>query len=192
MKINRPRAPKGTHENGGNGNGNDHGHRTDNSIGGRARHHAGSIKRAAGPFYGSGVRFDSGVRYADPSVPVSDGAKVKLDLAQLPDPQFAQFSELHQQDMTGNALYPEPTPSAVEYAALLSQYEADLTLADSARAASKEATARKNASRAALAAALKQRANYVQIASNGNTAAILSSGLPVAKGRTPKGELPAP
>ena len=188
MKTNNPRSPKGTHEDGGNG----HGHRTGNGNGGSSRPHAGPIKRAAGPFYGSGVRFDSGVRYADPSVPESDGAKVKLDLAALNDDGMASFGEEHKSKMAGNPLYPAPTPSTVDFDAILAQYEAALTASDSARTAALEATAAKNAARAALSNALNQRANYVQTASNGNTAAILSSGLPVKKVRTPKGALPAP
>ncbi len=142
--------------------------------------------------YDTGVRFDSGVRYADPGVPVSDGAKVKIDISTLTDPAFAQYCEQHAQDMLGNALYPDPVPSAVDYGALLTQYETALTAADSARAASQMATASKNAARDALTSAMKLRGNYVQIASNGNTAAILSSGLQVQKARTPKGALPPP
>jgi hypothetical protein len=117
---------------------------------------------------------------------------VKLELGLLTDPQFAQFGEQHKTDMAGNPLYPTPTPSDTEFNALLAQYELDLTAADSARAAAKEATATKNASREALSSAFKLRASYVQIASNGNTAAILSSGLPVVKERTPTGPLPPP
>ena len=48
MKTNNPRSPKSTQEDGGNG------HRTGNGNGGSSRPHAGPIKRAAGPFYGSG------------------------------------------------------------------------------------------------------------------------------------------
>lgn len=145
------------------------------------------------PRYDQNLRFDSGVQYADSTVPVDDGAKAKLDLASRTDTEFLQFSRTHDVDINAStALYPAPIPTATAFAGLIANFATAITDAESAKNASKMAFATKDAARLALEVALNQRRNYVQIASNGNAAAILSAGLPLQSGRQPMGQLPPP
>jgi hypothetical protein len=163
----------------GNGNGNGHGN-------------GNGPTSTPAPHYDSGARFDSGIHYADPAVPVDEGAKAKLDLGTRNDDNLLQFAQDHIADMTGNASFPTPAPTAVAFQAVLDTYASALTAANNAKSAAKQATSIKNAARAELESALGVRRNYVQIASNGNEAVILSSGLAVQAPRTPKGQLPPP
>lgn len=156
-----------------------------------AAHAAGS---PAGPRYGDGTRFDSGAHYAlgDAADPAPQGAKVRLDLFRRSDLNLAQFSQEHVTAMTGNANFPTPTPSAPDFLAGLSAFQAAVSAAEAARVAAREATAVKDEARALLELLLNQRGNYVQSASNGNGPVILSSGFPLKNPPSPVGILPAP
>jgi hypothetical protein len=138
------------------------------------------------------LRFQHGVLVADPSLPINDGARIALNLPSLGETAFGQLCQTHAADMHDNAYFPAPTPSEADFATLLAMYWDALTTAESAQNAAKAATATKNTISDALATALRHRAAYVQIASNGNTVIALSSGLPLKKTRSPKGVLPSP
>lgn len=172
----KPQAHAATSRHG-NGNGHGHSHR---------------LTSTPAPRYDSGARFDSGIHYADPAVPVDDGAKAKLDLSSRSDDNLLQFAQDHIADMTGNPSYVTPTPSAAAFQAIVDSYASALTTANNAKNAAKQATSVKNAARTELESAFNLRRNYVQIASNGNEAVILSSGMAVQATRTPKGQLPPP
>jgi hypothetical protein len=175
MKILSSTPERGPRSGNGNGNGNGK-----SGIPSQAR-------------YDTSVRFDHGVRYADGAVPVDDGAKAKLDLAARADQDLLQFARTHDVDITANAdIYPAPIPTGPVFGGLITTFATAITDAESAKNASKAAFATKDAARLALETAFNQRRNYVQIASNGNAAAILNAGLPIQNARQPKGPLPAP
>lgn len=144
--------------------------------------------------YDSGVRYDSGARYADdpPASATLDETKVKLELRERSDADLLQFASQHITAMTGNANFPSPLPLAATFLAAVEFFAAKLTVHDNASAAAREATAAKDQARRALQALFVQRGDYVNIASNGNEAVILSAALPVRRTRTPVGVLPPP
>jgi hypothetical protein len=61
------------------------------------------------------------------TAPVNEGAKVKLDLFSRNYDNLLTFATQHEQDMTGNPLYPNPVPAVVEFDGLLADYSAKLT-----------------------------------------------------------------
>lgn len=215
MKTNAP------HKNGnGNGNGHSNGHGNGHSNGhkkprakaravtvtttttktttrGKIDPRLAALFQSTEPRYDTGLRYDTpGLRYAstDPvPLPVNDGGKVKLDIAHKKDTDLVNFTYAHIDDMTDNALYPAPQPPAVEFKALADAFAAAVTAKAVAESAAKQATAARDEARAALEQAFSiVRGPYVQITSNGNTDAILSSGLPVRNPPTPTGDLPPP
>ncbi len=91
--------------------------------------------------------------------------------------------------MTGNSSFTTPFPPLQDVRDGLASYNTALAAAaDGGR----EQTSLKNGARAELSSLLRQLALYVQQASAGNEAAILSSGLGVRKTRQPAGVLPPP
>jgi hypothetical protein len=92
--------------------------------------------------------------------------------------------------LTGNASYPTPSPTLAAVTTALNDFIA--ALADAADGGM-TLTAIKNDKRAALAALLRELANYVQVACKGDLTILLSSGFPIQKPqRSPIGVLPAP
>ena len=155
------------------------------------------LKAAAanGPHYDAPTSaYDSGLHYAVGvgEDPAPQGAKVKLELYLKSDPVLSQFSTDHIAAMTGNTNFPTPTPNAADFLAGLDLFQEAYSAAEMAKAALKEAIAYKDEARAYLELLLNQRANYVQIASNGNAPVILSAGFPVKNPRVPVGELAYP
>lgn len=148
------------------------------------------------PFYDSGATYDSGLRYdapnPNPSKPKKPMAKVKLELQDKSDASLLVFAQTHITDMTGNANYPTPAPTAAVFDPLVAAYSAKLEASDQAQAAARTATLEKDAARAALEAALSERGDYVQQASGGDEVKILSAGFQVRAQPTPVGQLPAP
>ena len=86
----------------------------------KARKASGSNGHAPQPHYGDGSHYDSGVRYpvTDPTPPINDGGKVKMDLFSKTDTQLVNYTYAHIEDMTGNEIFPAPQPSAVDFKAL--------------------------------------------------------------------------
>lgn len=150
-----------------------------------------------GPRYGEGLRFDTpGLRYAADPVPTPptppEGAKVALDLASRTDVNVAAFAEAHTTAMDGNPNFPDPVPNDADFAFFLTDFEGYLSKMENLKIEMKNLTEQKDRSRAALSAALTQRAQYVEMKSNGNPDVIATSGLPLRKSRTPVGQLPWP
>lgn len=151
---------------------------------------------AAGPRYGEGLRYDTpDLRYADDPTPTPvppEGAKVALDLSSRTDVNVAAFGEAHTTAMAGNLNFPDPVPNDADFAFFLTDFEGYLSKIENLKIEMKNLTEQKDRSRAALSAALMQRAQYVELKSNGNPDVIATSGLPLRKARTPVGQLPWP
>jgi hypothetical protein len=93
-------------------------------------------------------------------------------------------------DMTDNPHYPTPTPTLAVVTTAINDFETAVTNAEDG---GKTLTAIKREKRAALEQLMRQLASYVQVACNGDMAALLSSGFPVQKPtREPIGVLQAP
>jgi Fibronectin type III domain len=92
--------------------------------------------------------------------------------------------------MTGNTNYPTPSPALTAVTTALNDFTT--TLANAADGGI-TLTSIKNDKRAELVALLRELANYVQGACNGDLTVLLSSGFPIQKPqRFPIGVLPAP
>lgn len=148
------------------------------------------------PFFDSGVAYDSGARFdAAPPTPAprkKHMAKVKLELKLKSDSQLSVFCTAHKMAMVGNANFPTPNPTALSYDAVLADYNTKLATAEDAQQAAKEATALKEAARAALETATTNRGNYVDEVADGSEAIILSAAFDVRAVPAPIGQLPAP
>ncbi len=145
------------------------------------------------PHYGQ-VNYDSGARYAvgDPVVPTSDGAKVKMDLSGRKTSDRVMYIENHITQMTGNANFLTPLPTAVDFLARFTAYRNAALAADSMETIWRDAVALRDQEWTQMLAAMNVRAAYVQAASNGNRQVIVSSGLGVKNPPTPAGVLPPP
>jgi hypothetical protein len=149
----------------------------------------------AQPTYDAGLRYDTpGLHYAvtEPAPPVPEGGKVRLELKSRTDADVAAFGEAVKNAMTGNPNFPDPTPSDAAYDEFLSVFEGLLSDLENMRVEMKNLTERKDIARANFQAALTQRAQYVEIASNGNPNIIATSGLSLRRPPTPVGQLPYP
>ena len=132
-----------------------------------------------------------------PSLPLTktlrnDGAKVAMKLFGRPDEDLLFFARNHVQAMKDNEFYLEPMPSQEDFAAVLGDFDESLMLVMALRTALKQALARKDALRALLEQTLDKRAAYVQAASNGNKAAMMTSALGVQRKRHKVGPLEPP
>src|SRR5438477_57592 len=95
-------------------------------------------------------------------------AKVKLALQQLSDDELLGLARAHISSMTGNANFTTPSPSAVSYLATTDAFEAKIIAQDTADAAAKQKTLEKDAARAAIEDATRQRGAYVDTTSAGD------------------------
>lgn len=151
-------------------------------------------------FYDSGVRYDSGIRYdegAGPPPPVTTNhhrlmANVKLELQDKSDEELKAFILHHINQMTGNANFPTPSPSAAEFATKTDPFIAKLAEVASLVSQLDAARADLKPLRAEAELALTSRGNYVESAADKDAGKILSSGLGVKGQAAPLGELPAP
>jgi hypothetical protein len=106
------------------------------------------------------------------------------------DAQLATSTDTIITAMTGNPIYPSPTPALAVITTARNEFTTSVAKAADG---GKELTAIKNAKRAALCGLLRELASYVTVACKGNLADLLSSGFPIQKpSRTPAGVLPAP
>lgn len=143
--------------------------------------------------------YDSGVNYGDivyavgdAPLPAPEKAKVKMGLNEMKDPDMMTYIENHIEMMTGNALYPTPSPPAADFLAQFTTYRNALAAMDAAKTIYDNALAILKAQRKLMIVMMNRRAGYVLDASNGNSQAIISSGLGVQSARTPTTFLPAP
>ncbi|MCB1278577.1 MAG: fibronectin type III domain-containing protein [Prosthecobacter sp.] len=144
-----------------------------------------------------GLRFDSaGLFYDAAPVPSATPrrkmAKPKLDLKSKTDSELLGYAQAHITAMTGNANFPTPDPDAAAFAASVAAFDTALTTSDTAQQTAREKVALKDAERASLEQALAQRGNYVENASGGDEAKILSSGFSVRSPATPPAIPPVP
>jgi hypothetical protein len=139
--------------------------------------------------------YDSGVHYDEPAVPVNPNkkmAKVKLNLKGKTDDELASYCTNHKTKMAGNAAFPTPDPLAASYDATLTTFTTKLAAVTSLEDSLAQAVQEKDAARTALEVATTKRGNYVENASNGVEATILSAGFDVRAPGAPIGDLPAP
>lgn len=118
-------------------------------------------------------------------------AKVSFNFgrAMFNDYELAPFASGVLDSMTDNPLFPNPSPTLAVFKTILDTYISALVKAEQG---TKAATAAKNNARISLEDLLKKESSYVQIASDGDETAILSSGFQVNKKPAPVGELPKP
>ena len=143
--------------------------------------------------YDQGKRYGA-IRYAagDPTTPVNDGAKVKMELATKNNNQLIPFIQNHIEMTTGNPLFVTVQPPAADFLAQFNLYQNAALAAIHAEAAWKDSIALRDQMRADMTAMMNVRAAYIQEASNGNKQAILSSGLGVKNPPTPISAIAAP
>ena len=92
--------------------------------------------------------------------------------------------------MSGNAVYPSPSPTIPAIATAKTEFGAALAAASKGGT---DLTAIKNAKRGVLGVMLRELAAYVSVACRGNMVDLISSGFPIQKPvRTPVGILPTP
>jgi len=133
----------------------------------------------------------SALAVGDP-LPVNDGGLVKLGTATMTDTVFLLFAQTENAAMTGNPAYTTPAPAVADMATAITAYGDLLEQIQAAKLLLKQLVSEKDTARADLELMLKNRAAYVQLTSNGNTALILSAGFPVRATPSPVGILPPP
>jgi hypothetical protein len=147
------------------------------------------------PHYDANLNYDlPGLRYAvsNPTPAGPEGGKVRLDNGNRTDSDLAAFAEAHREAMVNNLNFPNPVPPVALFDQWLGDFEAKLTELENLRVAMKNLTEQKDVMRATLQAGFAQRAQYVEMASNGNPDIIATSGLPLRRPPTPVGQLPWP
>jgi hypothetical protein len=132
------------------------------------------------PFYDTTAHYDSGLHYDDPTLTAPTRmAQIKIDFARkTPEQLIAIFTEIINA-MTGNASYPTPNPALATL----------IAARDSLQAHINDVKAKENAWHAAIVGRDSQADNaiaaftllsaYIQNASGGDEAKILSSGYQV-------------
>jgi hypothetical protein len=135
-----------------------------------------------------GVTFDSG-----PS-PITTRSKMKvaLNITGLTALELIQYAQDIHALMTGNANFPTPAPTLVALQAQIDAAQAALDAAEAAFADLRTKRADRRDQSALLAGVLEDLAAYVQNASGGDEAKILSSGMSVKQPPVPVGPLPQP
>jgi hypothetical protein len=119
-------------------------------------------------------------------------SKTKLELQKKSDPKIVAFARAHQTAMTDNANFAAPVPSADDFEAIVAAAEWALADVQTKLTDWLTAVAAKDAAILALQTALIGRAGYVEAASMGDEAKILSAGLSVRAPRSASTTLPAP
>lgn len=151
-------------------------------------------------FFDQGNHFDSGAHFdegAGPgplptTKPIHNMAKVKLQLRQKTDDAFKGFCENHVAQMTGNANFPTPMPDTATYAAALTAFSDKLAAFRALEDLIAQARIEKDDARLALEQLTTGRGNYVETASGGNAAKIVSAGFEVRGAAVPVGVPSAP
>ena len=137
-----------------------------------------------------GLTYDSGVVYDDVTLPPTTKrkvmAKVKFSLNQVSDVDTLQTCSDLQTALTGNANFTTPVPPLATFGTAITMAQAALTASNNAAAASKQATADKDAAMATLAALAMQLVAYVDLTAAGDESKILSAGLDVRAAKTPQ------
>lgn len=106
-------------------------------------------------------------------------AKVKLGVYHLPLLEKIELARQIVTKLTGNAAFTTPVPALLVVSGTANTAEAAYNEAQAAQLTSKQKTAAQDAQETALNAVLTQLAAYVESASGGDEAKILSTGLSV-------------
>jgi hypothetical protein len=106
-------------------------------------------------------------------------ARVKLNLRSKNDTELQQFAETHQTEMENNPHFIVPDPSDAVYGETLERYAAKVDEVESAFATYLAKSVEKNQAREEMTEVLTKRGNYVENASDGDPAKILSAGFEV-------------
>jgi len=126
-----------------------------------------------------------------PSPPITANKRAKIALtfiAKDNDKTLVVATSQIVNAMTGNTNYPAPVPTLAAVTAASAALFAVVNTAN----ASKLTIATRRQLRPALAALLRQLAQYVQTTSNGDRVVLMGSGFPLQRSRQPVGVLPAP
>ena len=102
-------------------------------------------------------------------------SKVKLDLQRKDDVQLRIFAKEHAAAMVGNVNYPSPVPSLAVFDAASNSYAEKLDEISAMETALQTLRAERNVLRVSLVGNLNSRGSYVDEASGGDTAKILSA-----------------
>jgi hypothetical protein len=114
---------------------------------------------------------------------------ISLSFAQLPDSELDEFTSGVVAGLTGNPAFTTPAVSLADLSAAQTAFEDAMTAMTQG---GRQATANKNAMRAALVALLRKEANYVQLTGANDLAALLSSGFLVNSTSRAKSPLDTP
>jgi hypothetical protein len=142
----------------------------------------------------TGLMYDSGVLYDGIVLPQPfkrmSKFKVKLSLNSKPDADLLGFAQAHVTAVTGNTNFTTLLPSAADFTAALTPYQEAFADFNTAQAAAKLATTRKDTARVGLESVLSQRGNYVELiaaSASDPQSVIASAGFSVRSGKTPPG-----
>ena len=118
--------------------------------------------------------------------------RIKLDLKNRNDDTLRVFATEHQAAIAGNPRFPAPVPDAPDFDGALAAFSAKLDAIAAARTALSSLMAEKRTLRAALEARLSGRANYVELTTGTDEAAIRSAGFEPRTRRTPTSRINPP
>lgn len=118
--------------------------------------------------------------------------KVKLDLKNKDYVTLRDFAESHRDAMAGNANYPTPQPTVAVFDASLQAYSNKLDEITATEVALQTLRAERDDMREELEKNLNARSTYVDTASNGELAKILSAAFEVQAEGSPTTQMPKP
>lgn len=119
-------------------------------------------------------------------------AKTKLELKKKSDSQLSDYAQNHVTKITGNANFSSPMPTALDFDAALTAFDAALADVLIKEQSYREAIVVKDNARTELERLLALRASYVDVASGGDEVKIMSAGFGVRSAPIPVGPLAAP
>jgi len=119
-------------------------------------------------------------------------AKVAMKLFGKPNSVLLSLARVHYEAIEKSDFYSEPKPSQDDFAFRMDVFEDSCQEVMALRTALKTAMARRKTERKKMEHAMNQRGNYVQYASHGNAARIISAAMRVQRQRTKVGPLPSP
>lgn len=115
--------------------------------------------------------------------------KIKRGTSNLQDAALSVLAQHILENMTGNANFPTPTPTLPVYTTAYNNYVEAL---GEAKNRDKEKVLIKNLRRSKLKETINQLFDYVNLTGGTNIEVLSSSGFPLAKERTPVGDMPKP
>lgn len=128
----------------------------------------------------------------EPPMPPDGSAKVAMKLFGKPNSVLLSLARCHYEAIERSDFYLEPTPSQDDFALRMDAFEDSCQEVMALRTALKTAMARRTTERKKMAQAMNRRGNYVQYASHGNAAKIISAAMRLQRQRSKLGPLPSP